>query len=436
MLGKFIVLGILVVLSALFSLIETAFMTLSNLRIMYLVEQQKKNAELVKKLKDDTPTLLTTILIGNNIVNISASALATIITLEIFQTYQLPLENPIAITTGIMTFVLLVFGEITPKTIATQHAEKIALGCAKIIKLAAFILYPFTKILNYITAYLTKLFVASESRPLVTEDELKSMVSIGEQEGEIKDIEKKMIHNLFNLDKTSVNQIMVPRHDMFALDANKKLHEVLEHILLYNYSRVPVFETTKDKIIGILYIKDILNHLKNNKLDVRVADVMKEAFFVPETKKIDTLLHQFRKRKQHMAIVIDEHGLVIGSVTIEDILEEIVGEIKDETDTDEQLIKKIKHHEWIVEGRAEIKELNKELKLGLKETPDFDTLAGYIMFKLGRIPREKEQLKAGGVLYIIEEKQSQRIKSVRIIKLKEDTLKHDGSIKKKDKKEK
>ncbi|MBI3032002.1 HlyC/CorC family transporter [Candidatus Woesearchaeota archaeon] len=419
MIGQIILLGVLILLSAFFSLIETAFMSVSSLRMMHLVEQQKKNADIVKKLKDDTPTLLSTILIGNNLVNVGSSALATVITLELFQQYNLPFQNPIAITTGIMTFMLLVFGEITPKTLATQHAEKIVLSLAKLMRFTVVLFWPLTFVLNKITSYITKIFGATTRRPLVTVDELKTMISIGEQEGEIKDIEKKMIHNLFNLDKTSVNKIMVPRHDMFALDANKKLHEVLESILLYNYSRVPVYETTKDKIIGILYIKDILNHLKNNKLDVRVADMMKEPFFVPETKKIDTLLHQFRKRKQHMAIVIDEHGLVIGSVTIEDILEEIVGEIKDETDIDEQLIKKIKHHEWIVEGRAEIKELNKELKLGLKETPDFDTLAGYVMFKLGRIPREKEQLKVGGVLYIVEEKQSQRIKSVRIIKLKD-----------------
>lgn len=423
MIGKIILLIVLIIISAFFSLVETAFMSISSLRIMHLAEQQKKGADLVKKLKEDNSTLLSTILIGNNVVNIAASVLGTIITLEIFETYQLPFKNPVAITTGIMTFLLLVFGEITPKTIATQHAEKVALFCAKPVQLIIYLFLPLTKILNKIASYLTKIFGSAQPKPLVTEDELKTMVSIGEQIGQIKEFKGKMIHNLFNLDKTSVDKIMVPRHDMFAIEAQKQLHEVIDPILLYNYSRIPVYENTKDKIVGILYIKDLLKHIKNNKLDMKVGEVMKEPIFVPETKKIDTLLHQFRKRKQHMAIVVDEHGLVIGSVTIEDILEEIVGDIKDETDTDEQLIKKEKPNEWLVEGKAEIKEINKFTKMGLKEGPDFDTIAGLVMYKLGRIPHLKEHIKLGRFTLIVEEKSGQRIKTMRIIRENKDVKK-------------
>ena len=413
MIDKIIVLILLIILSGFFSAIETAFTTLTNFRVIHLLEQKKKGAELIKRLKDDYETLINTILVGNNIVNIGASALATTMVLDFFTAYDLPFRNPVALTTGLMTLVVLIFGEITPKTIAANNAEKICFASAKLVNFLVVILSPITKILTIITKKLAK-SAGKTMKPIITEAELKTMIRIGENIGEINPLERKMIHNLFNFDTISVDQVMIPRHDMYCVEANKQLSEIIATICNKGYSRIPVYEKNKDKIIGVLYVKDILKQLYKKRINVTVKQMMSEVFFVPETKKIDALLSEFKRRKQHMAIVVDEHGLVIGSITIEDVLEEIVGDIMDETDTDEENIQKIKTNEWLIQGKAEIKNLNKKLHLEIPENPEYDTLAGYVLFKAGRIPKKGELITDGNLNCIITDKKGQRINKVKV----------------------
>ena len=336
--------------------------------------------QLIKKMKDDPHKLLSTILIGNNIVNVGAAVLATSLSMGIFP------NHAIGFTTGIMTFFILVFGEVLPKSIATRNNIFIAKIAIFPIYWLSILFFPFLAFLNFIP----KLTGRIKKPPGVTEEELMTFVEEVEEEGEIKEEEKELIYNIFELDDTNVSEIMTPRTDMFVVEAEEKLQ--LDRIIQSGFSRIPVIEENIDHVIGILNIKDLFMHQVSSSKEIDVRKIMTKPYFVPENKKLDNLLHQFKKIKHHMAIVVDVYGGVSGLITLEDTLEEIVGEIRDETDKDEPHIVEMDNQTWMVLGKSEIEDVNEKIGMDIPDSKEYDTFSGFILDKIGRIPKEKEKI--------------------------------------------
>lgn len=396
--NQVVVLMALLLLSGFFSSAETALFSISKAKAIHLAKQKGATNKLIKKLKDDPHRLLTTILIGNNIVNIGASALATAITFKLTPGYA------VGIATGIMTFLILIFGEIFPKTIATRNNILIA-------RLVIFPVYWFSILFTPIIIFLNfipKMAGKIHRKPQVTEAELMTFVEVVEEEGEIKEEERKFIHNIFEFDDTNASEIMTPRADMFVINVNEELK--LEEMVKSGFTRIPVIEGNIDHVVGILNIKDLLLHQATCERRLDVRSIMREPYFVPENKKLDSLLQQFKKRKQHMAIVVDEHGGVSGLITLEDALEEIVGEIVDETDQFEPNIIKLNNDEWRVLGKSEIDEVNSEIPMEIPDSKAYDTFSGYVLDQIGRIPREKEEIALGSFLVTVNQMEGNRIR--------------------------
>jgi Mg2+/Co2+ transporter CorB len=316
---------VLLLLSGFFSGSETALIRVGRIKARSLLKRGVKGADTVQKLVDEPEALLTTVLIGNNIVNIAASALTTSIAIDYFGNFG------VAIAIGIMTFVILTFGEIIPKTIAVHHAEQFSITVSKPLEMMIFVMRPVIKILSAITnAFGKVLGLKIPQRKLLSEEEVKTMLDIGEEEGAIEEDEKEMMNGVLKLDYITVRNVMTPKEDIVCLGVNEPVDSAVELIKRSGYSRIPVFEETKDHIVGILYAKDILISANNAYISVR--ELMKPAHFIPETARVDDLLDEFQKGKFHIAIVVNEEGRTKGLVSLEDLLEEIVGSIYDEYD--------------------------------------------------------------------------------------------------------
>lgn len=402
MFNQIIVLIALLFLSGFFSSAETALFSISRTKARHLAKEGRQSYILINKMKNDPHRLLSTVLIGNNIVNVGAAALATSITIKIFSNYA------VGLATGIMTFFILVFGEVLPKSIATRNNILIAKITIYPIYWLSILFYPVIIFLNFIPKITGKI----KKRPSVTEEELMTFVEVVEEEGEIKEEEKELIHNIFEFDDTGASEIMTPRADMFVIEADEALN--LEDIVKSGFTRIPVIEDDIDHVIGIINIKDLFLHNVTSEDRIDVRKIMTKPYFVPENKKLDKLLHQFKKRKHHMAIVVDEHGGVSGLITLEDALEEIVGEIRDETDKEEPHIEEYKNKEWIVLGKSDIDEVNETLGMNIPESKDYDTFSGYVLNTIGRIPSEKERINIGKYLVTVEEMDGNRIKKYSI----------------------
>ncbi len=398
LLEQIVVLSVLLLLSGFFSSAETALFSISKAKAIHLAKEKGYSNSLIKKMKDDPHRLLSTILIGNNIVNVGASALATAITINLVD------SNAVGIATGIMTLLILIFGEIFPKSIATRN--NVAIARLVIIPLywLSILFAPIIFMLNFIP----KLTGKMKKKPQVTEEELMTFVEVVEEEGGIEEEEKELIENIFEFDDTSASEIMTPRGDMYAINADEELN--LEDVIRSGFTRIPVFESDIDHIIGILNIKDLFMHQVTSSEPVDVRKIMSEPYFVPENKKLDNLLQQFKKRKQHIAVIVDEHGGVSGLITLEDALEEIVGEIIDETDKFEPHIVKLKKGEWRVLGKSEIDEVNDQLQMNIPDSKEYDTFSGFILDQIGRIPQEKEIIPLGEYKVTVNEMDGTRIK--------------------------
>lgn len=407
---QFLILSIFIALSAFFSSVETAFVSLSDIRIQHLIEQKKKGMHLVKSLKDNNEKLIITILIGNNLVNIAASAIATSIAIDIF------ISNAIGIAVGLMTLVILIFGEIVPKNIAMVKNEWIAVAAAPAIRFLQFALFPVIKFFELFTYLIARPF-ADNTEPIITEAEIKSVVTLGEEVGEVEKDERIMIHNIFRFSDLEVYEIMTDRTQMYTVDANIEIDDVTRGIVARGYSRVPVYEKKPDNIIGILYARDILKASLSDSNIKYAGDLVRPARFIPETMLLDDLLKAFQEDKVHMALVVDEHGGISGLVTIEDILEEIVGEIYDETDNETVMIRKIDDHKSIVRGETEIEEVNQILSLNISEKEDYETISGFILSELRHIPEKGEKLEIQNTLFTITKADEKRIIEVEISKV-------------------
>lgn len=407
--AQVILLIVLISLSAFFSMSETALMSLSKVRLRNMVEEKVKGADLVEKLLEEPNKLLGAILIGNNIVNIGASSIATSVALQIFG------NSGAAVATGIMTVLILIFGEITPKSLAQQNAEKISIRIAKIIKFIVTVFKPFVTVFTGISSLFIRICGGdpNETEPFITEEELRTMVGVSEEEGVLEDGEKEMIFNVFDFSDIQVKDVMVQRVDMVALDATSDYSKVKELIKEEQFSRVPVFNETIDNIVGILNVKDLI--IKDNDTEnFNILDYIREPFYTFEFKKIKEVFNEMKKTRNHFAVVLDEYGGTVGIVTIEDLIEEIVGEIEDEYDEErEDNIKVVKENEYIVEGSTKLHDISDLIGVNM-ESEDFDSVGGLVLEKLGRLPKKNEKVQIGNIKFVVEDLEKNRIKKVRI----------------------
>ena len=405
---QIIILVILLLFSAFFSGIETALMSLSMIKAKTLVRQKKRGAEALHRVKQNPHRLLITILIGNNLVNIGAASLATVVFTDLFG------SSGVGIATGVMTFLILVFGEITPKTFATQNAQRISLLVARPIELLSYILSPLVGFFEIISRIMAKL-LGTKKEKKISEEELKTIVTMGVKEGILNKEAAEMIHNVLAFEGTKVTEIMTPKSNVEMVDGKAKIKDILAFVVKSPYSRYPVFIGSRDKIKGILDLDDVLKYAKNKKLDVMVKSIARPVFFVPESKEIDELLSDFEKKKTPIAVVVNEYGNVSGLVTAEDILEEIVGDIFGKSERGSVFVKEIHPKLVRVDARASVEEVNKMLQLGIKGE-QFGTIAGFVERKLQKIPKKGEQIQLKNVIIEVDKVTKQGIKSVKVIR--------------------
>ncbi len=402
---ELILLIIGLILSGFFSSSETALFSISKIKALHIAKDGSKTGQLILEMKEDSHTLLTTILIGNNLVNIASSALATSLAISYFK------SNAVGIATGIMTILILIFGEIFPKSYANSNNILVARVVIFPIFWLSKLFFPFIYILNFIPRIQG---VKDISHETVTEDELMTMVEVVKEDGEIKEEEQEFITNIFEFDDTSCSEIMTPRADMFVIDVSQTLN--IENILKTGFSRIPVIEDSIDNIVGILHIKNLfvsfqkacaLDNVKS--LDVKV--IMKKPYFIPESKKLDSLLQDFKQKKNHLAVVVDEHGGISGIVTLEDVIEEIFGEIIDETDRLVPDIIKLKGNKWLVSGKIDVDDLNKEIDIKIPESAIYDTFSGFFLEQIGRIPESGESIIVDEWTITVKEMDGNRIQN-------------------------
>lgn len=387
---------------------ETALIALSKIRIRHMVEDGVKGAKLVEKLTEDPNKLLGAILIGNNIVNILASSLAT--------TLFVSLVGPggVGIATGVMTVLVLIFGEITPKSIAKQKSEQVSLKVSKPISVMVKLFKPFIGIFTFISSGFIRLLGGDPkaSEPFITEEELKTMVGVSEEEGVLEDVEKEMIFNVFDFADAQAKDVMVQRVDIVAVDSEATYEDVLEVIKKEQFSRIPVYNQTIDDIVGVLYVKDLII-AGQNKDGFKVTDYMREPYYTFEFKKIKELFNEMKKTRNHISVVLDEYGGTVGIVTIEDLIEEVFGDIEDEYDDYENEIEVIKEDEYVVDGSARLDDISDLIGVNM-ESEEFDSVGGLIIGELGRFPENKEEVNLSNIKFVVEEVDKNRIKKVRI----------------------
>lgn len=409
---QFVELGFIllfILISGFFSGSETSLMSVNKVKIRHDTQKGVEKAKYVDLLLKSPTKLLTTILVGNNLVNIAGSAIATTLALELFG------ANGPLIATLSMTILVLLFGEITPKSYASQNAEKVAYWSAPYLLFLSKLFSPIIKILVGVTGQIVKLLGGDQEKgkPFITEDEIIRFISVGEVEGLIEEEEKEMIHSIFEFDDTVVREVMVPRIDIASVDRESTIEDIVEIIIKNGHSRIPVFRETIDNITGIIYAKDLLQFVKKDLKDADIDELLRPAYYVPESKKVNQLFREMKNGKIHMAIVLDEYGGTAGIVTIEDLIEEIVGDIQDEYDFEDVDYNFITEQELMVDAKMPVDELNDLLDIALPED-DYDTLGGLILNHLGYVPNIGEEIVFDKIRIKIEEMSNHRILKLHI----------------------
>ena len=407
---QLVVLVILLFLSAFFSSAETAMTTVNKIHIMSRANMGNRRAKTLLKIIDNPGKLLSTILVGNNIVNLSASSLATTWTTRVFG------NAFVGVATGILTLLVLLFGEITPKTMATIYAEKISLSYAPVIYLLMKVLTPIIFLVNKLSNGILRLLGIDPDgkQNTMTEQELRTIVDVSHEDGVIESEEKQMIYNVFDFGDSRAKDVMVPRIDMSFIDVNATYEELLEAFKEDGYTRYPVFEDSTDNIIGTINMKDLLLWNPEEKFSIR--NILRKPYFTYEHKSTASLLMEMKEYSVNFVIVLDEYGATAGMITMEDLLEEIVGEIRDEYDEDEveDMEEIIPKREYKAQGSAKLDDLNERLGLGLK-SEDYDSIGGYIIEKLDYFPEQGETYTADdGVKLVVDATEKSRIESVYI----------------------
>ena len=408
-----IILVVLILLSGFFSASETALTSFKTTDLEDVEKSNKKTAHLLKKWLKSPNEILTGMLLGNNIVNILGSSIATALAINIMGNSP----RSLAIVTGVMTVLILIFGEITPKIMAKNNARYFSKVVIGPIYYFGVLMKPLVKILMWTSILIGRILgveVKTENI-MFTEEDLISFVNVGEAEGIIEEEEKEMIHSIVGLGETSAKEIMTPRTSMFAVEGNKTLDDIWDEMIDAGFSRIPVYEETIDNIIGVLYTKDVLNYLKANSTNTQVKELVREAYYVPETKSIIEILQEFKSKKVHIALVLDEYGGIGGVLTIEDLLEEIVGEIRDEFDhEEEETIKEIDDNRYEVDAMLDIETINKNLSIELPISEDYESLGGLLMSELGKIPSIGDVVEFEDVKLVVIQVEKMRVSKVEI----------------------
>ena len=399
---------LLLSLSAFFSSAETALTTVSKMRIRTLAEAGDKKAITLMKVIEDPGKMLSMILVGNNIVNLSASSMMTTLTMELFG------SKAVGVATGVLTLLILVFGEITPKTMATLNAERLSLAYAGVVYWLMRLLTPVIFLVNKLsTAVMFLLRVDPNKKPdAITEDELRTIVEVSHEEGVIESEEKKMINNVFDFGDAVARDVMVPRIDMVMVDVNATYKELIELFRKERFTRIPVYENSTDNVIGIINVKDFLLYDNAQKFSLR--DLLRQPLYTYEYKKTAELMVEMRKTSNNIIIVLDEYGATAGIITLEDLLEEIVGEIRDEYDEDEvDSIQKLDSDEYLVDGSTRLDDINEAFGCHI-ESDDYDSIAGHMISILEHIPKEGEEITEDSIRFVIEKMDKNRIDTIHV----------------------
>lgn len=413
-----LVLGFLVCLlfSAFFSSAEAAFISMPKLRVKYLAETGAKGAGQLAKLAEKPERFLATVLLGNNLVNVAAATLGTIMAGRVF---DLPWA-PIIATVGVTTLILI-FGEVIPKTFAVHHAQRLSLIYTSPMMALEYCLYPFIMALSHIGLRFTNMVAEpQEGSRLVSEGEIRSAINVGEVEGVVEQDEAKMLRKIFEFTDRPVGKVMTPRTEIVWVEQGTKLKDFLDIYTKMPYSRFPVYKENTDNVVGILSAKDVLMKLTDSPVsrDSSIDDLTRPAYFVPDSKRLGELLTEMRDGGYHIAIVVDEFGGVAGMITLEQLIEEIVGDIRDELTTEGEDFVVTGDNTFQLDGGFRIEEANEELGLGLP-TGDYETIAGFILSHLGRIPRQGEQLKYHDLKFVITEMRGMKIEKIMVTREKE-----------------
>lgn len=400
--------SILLGLSAFFSGSETALTSLSKIQLENIRKTRTKGYQALHKLKDKPKKMLITILIGNNLVNIWLSALSTLMATNYFQ------SNVLGIVVGIVTFLILVFGEILPKNFCVVYNKKIALLVARPILIIQVIMWPAIKILEIINYSFFTILNLEEPNTTVTEEEIKTTLALGKKHGTLDKESTEIMNEVLDFSNTRVDEIMTPINDVFTLSANKKLCDIKHKIVETTFSRIPIYDTVKKEYVGILHVSEVVRALSQNKDNITLKNLsLNPVLYVPETKKIGELLKNFQDQRNHVAIVIDEYGNIDGLVSLEDVIEELVGDILDETDREEHFIKKVNKNEYIIDGRVTLDYLKKRLKINLK-SDEVNTVNGYILESFGRVPKKENKMNWGRKEIIIKSCSKTKVKKVKL----------------------
>ena len=406
--SQIIALVFLVAMSAVFSSSETAITSVSKIKVRQLDQKDNKNAHLLKKLHDNMQATISTILIGNNIVNIAASSIATILFTNIFH------QNGALVSTVVMTVFVLIFGEVLPKTIAQYKNKSVALKFSRFIYLLTIIFKPIVKVLNLLTRLVIKIFIGDNGdSSTLTEEELKTLVEVSEEEGVLKDQETEIMINALELKETLAVDIMTPRTSMASVDIEDAENDLREIIKNITYSRIPVYEDNIDDIIGVLHIKELAHKIIEDDHDFKIRDILKPAFYAYEYIPVVDLFKQMRAKNISISIIIDEYGGTSGLVTMEDILEELVGEIDDEYDNEKE-VTKINDNEYLVDPEMRIDEVNERFDLNL-QSEKFDSIGGFVIELLDRMPKSKDEVEFENLKFIVVNVDKRKITQLMII---------------------
>lgn len=442
MISQLIILAILILLNAFFATTEIAFISLNDAKIEKQSKEGNKKAKKIYKMLREPSKFLATIQIGITLAGFlssafAADAFADDLAPKLESLISLGLDTwrsiSIIIITIILSYFSLVFGELVPKRVAMRNSERVAFATVGIVKFISVIASPFVKLLTVSTNLVSKLFgVSGTDEDTVTEEEIRMMVDVGEEKGSIKEEEKELINNVFEFNDKVVSEVMIHRKDVYAVDVNSEIGDILADLKEYKYSRIPVYEENIDDIVGMLFIKDLLAYVDKDE-DAKIKNIMREVFFVSENKKINELFKELQRNKHQIAIVLDEYGGTAGLITMEDIVEEIVGNIFDEYDDVEKDYEKIDDNTFMISGGVTIYDLRKILNVDIPEG-EYDTLSGYLIEQLGRIPDDDEMpiIETKNVTYKIEEYEDRRILWVKACRTNAEPIENDEDDEKED----
>ena len=406
-------LSVLIGLSGFFSGLEVALVGVRKSKVVQLFNEGKKGSKALHKLKMNPSWMMSSVNLGNNLVNVGASALATSVAIRLFG------NDGLGIAVGVMTFLILVFGEITPKTYCNANSTKVALRYAPVLLVFSYVFYPVVKFFEIITRGVVKITGSSYTPPPITEEEIKGVIDQGLAEKALEKEEMELVHGALNFDDTVIRSVMTPRTKMFTLNAKMLLFEALPQINQSAHSRIPIFGDTRDDIVGFIHVRDVLKELEKDKDVVTLEQIARKPVFASQEKMISSLLKEMKGRKTHMAIVVDEHGGVEGLVTLEDLLEEIVGEIEDETDLKrEKGYERIDQDTIITNGDIEIDVINEIFKTKIHEGDDYASLNGLLHERLQDIPQEGDKLELNDLKIIVEKVTKNIPQKIRIEKIR------------------